>query len=61
PKQYRAHDVLGLIMKHQGHPDEAVKHFTEALRLEPGDAVAKENLRQVQAGRARKGNRDDLS
>ena len=61
PKQYRAHDALGLIMKYQGHPEEAVKHFTEALRLEPGDVVAKENLRKVQAVRARKGNRDDLS
>ena len=61
PKQYRAHNALGLIMKHQGHPEEAVRHFTEALRLEPGDAVAKENLRQVQAVRARKGSRDDLS
>ncbi|MGB5426120.1 MAG: tetratricopeptide repeat protein, partial [Gammaproteobacteria bacterium] len=30
PKQYRAHDALGLIMKYQGHPEEAVKHFTEA-------------------------------
>ena len=61
PKQYRAHNALGLIMKHQGHPEEAVRYFTEALRLEPGDAVAKENLRQVQAVRARKGSRDDLS
>lgn len=61
PEQYRVHDTLGLIMKHQGHPEEAARHFTEALRLEPGDTVAKENLRQVQAVRARKGTRDDLS
>ena len=61
PKQYRVHNALGLIMKHQGHPEEAVRHFTEALRLKPGDKFARENLRQVQTVRARKGNRDDLS
>ena len=61
PGQYRAHNALGLIMKHQGHREEAVRHFTEALRLKPGDKFARENLRQVQTVRARKGNRDDLS
>ena len=26
-----------------------IRHFTEALRLEPGDSTAEENLRQLQA------------
>ena len=61
PKQYRVHNALGLIMKHQGRHEEAARYFTEALRLKPGDKFAREHLRQVQAVRARKGSRDDLS
>ena len=49
PEQHRAHIALGLIMKHRGEPEQAIEHFSQALRLHPGDEVASENLRQLQA------------
>jgi tetratricopeptide (TPR) repeat protein len=33
---YRAHDALGLIAAERGHTIDAMTHFSEAIRLEPG-------------------------
>ncbi|HYQ72181.1 MAG TPA: tetratricopeptide repeat protein, partial [Gammaproteobacteria bacterium] len=49
PRQYRAHTALGMILKQQGDYRQAMQHFSEALRLEPGDRVAEENLQQLRA------------
>jgi tetratricopeptide (TPR) repeat protein len=48
PEQYRAHHALGLIMEKQGKPEQAGYHFSEALRLEPGFADARDGLRRLQ-------------
>jgi Flp pilus assembly protein TadD len=54
PEQPRTHNVLGVIKKHQGKSGQAIQHFTDALRLHPGYALAKENLQQVQMVNNRK-------
>ena len=55
PRQYRAHTALGLIMRKQGKPEQAMQHFSEALRLKPDDQTARENLQQLQAEHNRLG------
>jgi Flp pilus assembly protein TadD len=45
---------LGLSLFEQGKLDEAARHFSEALRIEPGNGFAEENLRRLrQAARRR--------
>ena len=61
PKQYRAHNVLDLIRKNLGKSEQAIQHFREALRLQPGYIPAKENLQQVQMVLNRKALDDDRS
>jgi len=42
---YTAHISLGQILRQQGRLDEAVAHFTEAVRIKPGSPEAHRNLR----------------
>jgi protein O-mannosyl-transferase len=41
---YVAHNNLGLTLAEQGRTDEAIAHFREALRIDPGYAKARYNL-----------------
>jgi tetratricopeptide (TPR) repeat protein len=43
PFYVNAHNRLGIIMTRQGRFEEAVGHFSEVLRIKPGDAIAKKN------------------
>jgi arylsulfatase A-like enzyme/Tfp pilus assembly protein PilF len=43
----RTHFALGRIAELRGRPDEAVRQYREALRLEPGLAMAQEGLRRL--------------
>ena len=61
PKQYRAHNALGLIKTNQGKPEQAVEHYREALRLWPDYSVARENLQQLQMVNSQKAVDDDRS
>jgi tetratricopeptide (TPR) repeat protein len=36
---------LGTVLARQGRIDEAIEHFTEALRIQPGFEDASKNLR----------------
>ncbi len=44
PFYVNAHNSLGAIMTSQGRFKEAVGHFSEVLRIKPGDAIAKKKL-----------------
>jgi Flp pilus assembly protein TadD len=46
-KRAAAHDSLGLELMREGKMEEARGEFEEALRLEPGDGVARRNLEGV--------------
>jgi len=52
PKQYRAHNAIGLIMQMRGNTEQAIRHYNEALRLQPGNAAAQEGLRRMKKRRA---------
>ena len=47
PNNYLAQGFLGLLEMNQGHLQAAEAHLRAALRLNPNDAVAQENLRRV--------------
>lgn len=47
PFYVNAHNRLGIIMTRQGRFEEAVGHFSEVLRIKPGDAIAKKKLEAV--------------
>ncbi len=47
PEDPLAHNNLGLILARRGTRADAVFHFREALRLDPGYAAAAENLRSA--------------
>ena len=47
PKSYLAHGYLGLVHMNQGHLQAAETHLRTALRLNPNDAVARDNLQRV--------------
>ena len=49
PAQARAHDTIGSIMLARGDLEQAREHITEALRLQPDDEDAMQNLQQLQA------------
>jgi tetratricopeptide (TPR) repeat protein len=49
PEQYRAHNALGLIMQKKGNSAQAIHHFSEALRLAPGNTTAVEGLEALEA------------
>ena len=42
-----AQDNLGVELDRRGRPDEALTHYREALRIEPGDRNASENVAQA--------------
>ncbi len=43
-ENYRAHNALGMVLREQGRTEEAMKHFSEAVRIRPGFAEAQRNL-----------------
>ena len=45
---------LGLVFEGSGQPDRALEHYRRALELDPGLAVAAENVRRVESNRGRK-------
>lgn len=47
PRNSRAHLNLGVVLDHAGNPYEAIRHFEEAIRLEPDYAGAYTNLGNV--------------
>ncbi|HEY2952393.1 MAG TPA: molecular chaperone DnaJ, partial [Verrucomicrobiae bacterium] len=44
PKDFKAHGNLGSIFLQEGNLAAAVMHFESALRLNPGDALARAGL-----------------
>jgi Flp pilus assembly protein TadD len=46
---YEAHNAIGSIMINLGDLEQARQHISEALRLKPGYAAARQNLQQLQA------------
>lgn len=44
------HNNLGVVFIRMGQPDQARAHFREALRLDPGYAGARLNLRRIHRG-----------
>ena len=47
PRDYRAHNDLGVALNSLNRPDEAVKHYHEALRIKPDYALAHNSLAEV--------------
>ena len=43
------HNDLGVALARQGHREEAIQHFREALRIDPGLAAAQANLARALA------------
>jgi tetratricopeptide (TPR) repeat protein len=41
-----AHNNLGMILARQGRLEEAITHFSEALRIYPDYASARQNLQE---------------
>ena len=39
-----AHNNLGILLKKQGKPQEAVEHYSEVLRIKPDHVQARDNL-----------------
>jgi Flp pilus assembly protein TadD len=44
PNFAKAHNSLGAVLAYVGNLDEAIAHFTEALRIKPGFIKAQNNL-----------------
>ncbi len=44
PRHYKAHNNVGLIYLNVGRPEDAARHFQEALRIRPKDKIAQANL-----------------
>ena len=51
---YMAHFCLATPLQAQGKVDEAVKHYTEALRIEPGLRGAQEYLKEIRTRQYRR-------
>lgn len=47
PRNALAHNQIGVLLAQQGDIGGAIPHFTEALRLEPGFAEARQNLQRA--------------
>jgi Flp pilus assembly protein TadD len=47
-----ARGKLGIVLLKQGHFDEAISQFQQALRLQPDDAETQENLTAAEAALA---------
>jgi Flp pilus assembly protein TadD len=45
------HNNLGVALVRLGRRDEAIAHFREALRLQPGDIGARDNLARALANK----------
>jgi Flp pilus assembly protein TadD len=43
------HNDLGVALARKNHRDEAIEHFREALRIDPGLAAAQANLTRALA------------
>jgi hypothetical protein len=53
PRWAEAHNLRGIVLDQMGRTDKAVGAYHEALRLDPTLADAAENLKELQAERAR--------
>jgi len=42
-----AHNNLGVLLERRGRLDEAIRHYSEALRLDPDYAKARNNLERA--------------
>jgi tetratricopeptide (TPR) repeat protein len=49
PRRGPVHNMLGIVSIRQGEISQAIAQFNEALRLQPDDVYAAENLRRAQA------------
>jgi Flp pilus assembly protein TadD len=49
PEDDQAYQSLGIICAQTQRPDEARKHFVNALRLNPEDALAAQYLQRLNA------------
>ena len=47
PDKYKIHYVVGAILLQQGNRDQAIKHFTEALRIAPDFKEAQDGLKEA--------------
>ena len=47
PDVAQPHHALGVLAERERHPDEASKHYYEALRVDPGFAPARQNLARL--------------
>ncbi|MBC8465840.1 tetratricopeptide repeat protein [bacterium] len=50
-RSYRAHNNLGIAFKNKGYSEEALVHFSEALRIRPRYADVQNNLGVIHAGK----------
>jgi Tfp pilus assembly protein PilF len=44
PQNAEMHNNLGVLLLRKGEIDEAIRHFAEAVRIDPNDRTAQENL-----------------
>jgi Tfp pilus assembly protein PilF len=44
PGNAEMHNNLGVLLLRKGEVDEAIRHFAEAVRIDPNDRTAQENL-----------------
>ena len=49
-----AHLNLGVMLVKLGRPEEGAAKFEQVLRLEPGNAIARDYLRRIRAAPARR-------
>jgi len=49
PNNADAHNELGVLLASQGKLKAAVLHFEQAVKLDPNNAAARDNLRRAQA------------
>jgi tetratricopeptide (TPR) repeat protein len=54
PESAQTHNNLGIALGIQGRLDDAIKHFEEALRIQPGFADAERNLATAREARDRR-------
>jgi tetratricopeptide (TPR) repeat protein len=51
PHNAEMHNNLGVLLLRKGEVDEAIRHFSEAVRIDPNDGIAQENLDRAQSSR----------
>ena len=54
PRDATAHGNLAAVLARQGKTAEAIAHYEDALRLNPGDAAARRGLEDLRRGTDRR-------